>query len=184
MAEDALIGFLKDEKKEVSDLNSLKLTPFEFKGIKKFYDIQELLDDPAVVDKIIEDFADEFGNRVDAIAAIDARGFIFGGALAHQLDVPMIMIRKKGKMPNVIVEKYTKEYEDDELCISASVNVKDKWVLIIDDILATGGTFQAAVNLLKHAGAYEVACACVIELKELEGRAKLAPTPVFSLIQK
>lgn len=118
--------------------------------------------------------------NVDAIAGLDARGFVLGTPIALALKKPFIMIRKSGKLPNAVTgDQYYKEYKGgnatggDELCISRTAVKPGNRVLVIDDLVATGGTLVAACDLLKAVGATVVECACMVELKMLGGYQKL-----------
>ena len=125
--------------------------------------------------------------NLDYVAGIDARGFIFGAALAQMLGVGFVPIRKKGKLPyTTISEKYVLEYGVDEIevHIDAFSATKDARVLIIDDLIATGGTANAAAKLVVQAGAQAVECCFIIGLTFLEGIKKLQEkTTVYSLIE-
>lgn len=119
----------------------------------------------------------------DLIAGIDARGFLLGGAVAHRLGVGVLAIRKGGKLPPpVLGRKYTLEYGEAELEIPAvGIRLAGRRVAVVDDVLATGGTVAAAVDLLGSAGADVTAAAVVMELGALGGRARLRPLTVHSL---
>jgi adenine phosphoribosyltransferase len=117
---------------------------------------------------------------VDCIAGLDARGFVLGPPIALALKKPFVMIRKKGKLPNAVSgEDYSKEYSGDNergadsLCVSRTAITAGQRVLVIDDLVATGGTLIAACDILKAVGATIVECACMVELKALCGYAKL-----------
>lgn len=119
----------------------------------------------------------------DLIAGIDARGFLIGGALATRLDTGMLAIRKGGKLPPPVrTEQYQLEYGTARLEIPAEgIDLAGRSVLVVDDVLATGGTVAAAHKLLERAGARVTAAAVVLELTALGGRAVVAPLPVHSL---
>ncbi len=157
---------------------------FPKKGII-FKDITPLLGDPAAlagtVDRLAQRHADD---RVEVVAAIESRGFIFGGALAVRLGAGLVPIRKPGKLPyDTLSQTYTLEYGTDTLEMHSDAIVKGSRVLVLDDLLATGGTAGAAVDLVKQAGGRVVGASFVIELSFLGGRARLGDTPVSSLIQ-
>jgi len=134
------------------------------------------------IDELVQPYA---GLKIDKIAGMEARGFILGGAVAHQLSAGFVPIRKKGKLPHRTVSiAYKLEYGEDEMEMHADALVKGERVLLVDDLIATGGTAEGAVKLLRNAGAELVAAAFVIDLPELGGAAKLRAldVPVRSLI--
>jgi adenine phosphoribosyltransferase len=134
----------------------------------------------AVLDRLTEQYE---GRRIDTIAAAEARGFIFGAPLALRLDAGFVPIRKPGKLPYATVAlEYQLEYGTDRLEIHSDALAKGHRVLLLDDVLATGGTMRACCDLVASTGAEVVGCAFVLELGFLGGRAKLAPFEVFSLI--
>ncbi len=144
------------------------------KGIM-FRDITTLLGNPrafrAAVDALVQPFA---GLKIDKVAGLEARGFILGGAVAHQLCVGFIPVRKKGKLPHTVIgEDYVLEYGTDRVEIHADAVEKGERVLLIDDLIATGGTAMAGIRLLERAGAKIVGCSFVIDLPELGGAQKL-----------
>ena len=150
-----------------------------------FKDITPLLANPgafaAVIDRLAQAFSDQ---KLDAIAAAEARGFIFGAPLALALAVPFIPIRKPGKLPYAtIAMEYQLEYGSDRLEVHTDAIKAGSRVLLLDDVLATGGTMRACCDLVKAAGAEIAACAFILELDFLNGRDKLAPFEVFSLIR-
>jgi adenine phosphoribosyltransferase len=158
------------------DIRSLIRTipDYPHEGIM-FRDITTLLADAKgfrrVVDELVQPYA---GQKIDAVAGIEARGFILGGAVAHQLSVGFIPVRKKGKLPwTTIGMDYELEYGTDRIEIhSDAVKAGDR-VLAVDDLIATGGTVTAGIRLLRLAGAEVVGCSFVIELPELGGGRKL-----------
>ncbi|MBI5218190.1 MAG: adenine phosphoribosyltransferase [Bacteroidia bacterium] len=154
------------------------------KGIM-FRDITTLMQDPdafrEACDQLYERYAEM---EIDKIAGIDARGFIFGSVLAYKLDVGFIPVRKKGKLPyKTVTENYSLEYGNNEIELHEDAVSKGEKILIIDDLIATGGTVKAAVNLVEKLGGEVVECAFVVELPDLKGREKLKGYPVFSLVQ-
>ena len=140
-----------------------------------FRDITTLLEHPTgfrrTVDELVQPFA---GSSITRIAGIEARGFILGGAVAHQLSIGFVAIRKKGKLPwQTISVEYDLEYGTDEVEIHIdSVEPGDK-ILIIDDLIATGGTAAAAVQLVRDAGGEVVGASFIVDLPDLGGRARL-----------
>lgn len=134
------------------------------------------------VDELVQPFA---GGKVDQVAGIEARGFILGGAVAHQLSAGFIPIRKKGKLPHDKVSiAYSLEYGVDEMEVHKDAITPGKSVILIDDLIATGGTAVAAAKLLQGLGAHVEAACFVIDLPDLGGRAKLEAlgVPVRTLI--
>ena len=149
-----------------------------------FKDITPLLSDPTAFRATIERLAERFqAARIDTIAAAEARGFIFGAPLALKLEAGFVPIRKPGKLPYATVAlEYQLEYGTDRLEVHTDALIPGHRVLLLDDVLATGGTMRACCDLVKQTGAEVVACAFVLELGFLGGRARLEPFDVFSLI--
>jgi adenine phosphoribosyltransferase len=150
-----------------------------------FYDITTLLRDPqgfkTTVDLLATPYA---GQQVDVVVGIESRGFILGGAVAERLAAGFIPIRKPGKLPAAALkESYDLEYGKDALEIHTDAVQKGQRVLIVDDVLATGGTAAAAAQLVKKLGGELHALAFLIELIGLNGRAKLAGEKVYSVLQ-
>jgi adenine phosphoribosyltransferase len=140
-----------------------------------FRDITTLLGDARAfrraVDELVHPYA---GGKVDKVAGIEARGFIIGGAVAHQLSAGFVPIRKKGKLPHKTVRvSYLLEYGSDEIEMHADALVKGERVVLVDDLIATGGTAGAAVELLRQLGAEVIAACFIIDLPELGGAEKL-----------
>ena len=134
------------------------------------------------VDELVQPYA---GTKVDKVAGIEARGFILGGAVAHQLSAGFVPIRKKGKLPHATVSiAYSLEYGLDEMEMHEDAVQKGERVILVDDLIATGGTATAAVKLLQRIGAEVVAAVFVIDLPDLGGADKLRElgVPVRTLI--
>ncbi len=134
------------------------------------------------VDELVQPWA---GSKIDKVAGIEARGFIIGGALAHQVSCGFIPIRKKGKLPFKRVSiGYSLEYGIDEMEMHADALEKGERVILVDDLIATGGTAEAAVKLLQQVGAEVVAACFIIDLPDLGGAAKIKKlgVPVRTLI--
>jgi adenine phosphoribosyltransferase len=150
-----------------------------------FRDITPLLSTPEAFRAAVQQLADHFrDHRVNAVAAAEARGFIFAAPLALELDCSFVPVRKPGKLPfDTQAFHYELEYGTDTLEMHTDAVQSGDRVLLVDDLLATGGTMQACVKLAEQSGAVVVGCAFVIELTFLGGRAKLAPHESFSLIQ-
>ena len=140
-----------------------------------FRDVTTLFADPRgfrmAVDQLLHPYA---GMRIDQVAGLEARGFILGGAVAHQLGTGFVPIRKKGKLPGAtIAQEYTLEYGEAVMEIHDDALVAGQRVLLVDDLLATGGTAEAGIRLIERLGAQVVGCAFVIDLPDLGGRRRL-----------
>ncbi|KAM3606497.1 uncharacterized protein V6R79_017487 [Siganus canaliculatus] len=159
---------------------------FPKKGIL-FRDICPILKSPAALTAVIDLFEEHVKKnhqQVDLIVGLDARGFLFGPLLAQRLGVGFVLIRKKGKLPGTTVSvAYDLEYGKAEAEIQEDAVAPGQKILLIDDLLATGGTLYAACELMKKQQAEILGCMVVIELKELNGLDKLKPHSVFSLLQ-
>ena len=140
-----------------------------------FRDITPLLGNPRAFRRAIDELVHPYaGTKVDKIAGIEARGFILGGAIAHQLSAGFIPIRKKGKLPHDTVRiAYSLEYGVDEMEMHRDAVAPGDKVILVDDLIATGGTAEGAAKLLKQMGADIVAACFIIDLPELGGRKKL-----------
>lgn len=165
--------------------NSIRDVPdFPQEGVT-FKDITPVLNDRQLFRLSTTLFADRYQRRtIDTIVAIDARGFIFGSALAYVLGTGIALVRKKGKLPWETIEaSYDLEYGSNTVQIHKDAIKKGDKVLIVDDVLATGGTAKAAIDLVKELEGEIVEAAFFIELGFLNGREKLGEgTPVFSII--
>ncbi len=161
-----------------------EIPDFPKKGIL-FYDITTLIRDGKYFKEAIDMMCQQYkGQKIDGILAIEARGLIIGSAMAYRLGCGVIPMRKKGKLPfRTIVATYELEYGTDEAEIHEDAISKGENILIVDDLLATGGTASAAVQLVEKAGGNPLGCCFLVELTNLKGREKLFPVPVFSLIQ-
>ncbi len=140
-----------------------------------FRDITTLLKDPVGFRVTINEFVNRYtGVRIDKVAGIESRGFIIGAALAFQLGVGFVPIRKKGKLPGQTVGRdYSLEYGTDRIEIHVDALAPGEKVLLADDLIATGGTAEAAVKLIESMGASVVECCFVIDLPDLGGRKRL-----------
>uniref|UniRef100_A0A7S0BXR3 adenine phosphoribosyltransferase n=1 Tax=Proboscia inermis TaxID=420281 RepID=A0A7S0BXR3_9STRA len=141
---------------------------YPFKGIPRFYDIGGFLAKPDVFQQIVDIFAARYKEiGIDAVAGLDARGFVLGPPIALALKKPFFMMRKKGKMPNTVESPpYQTEYGPRSgMCIQKDAIKKGDRVLVIDDLVATGGTLSASIQLVQMLGGIVVECACVVELK-------------------
>lgn len=151
-----------------------------------YRDITPLLADAAAFREAVTALCAPFANaRIDKVAAIEARGFILGGAVAHQLRAGFVPLRKFGKLPGTVVgQEYTLEYGTDVLEMHADAVAAGQRVLLVDDLIATGGTAEAGIALLRNAGAGVVAAAFLIDLPELGGAQRLRDggVPVTTLL--
>ena len=150
-----------------------------------FRDVTTLFGDArafrVAIDRLLHPWA---GTRIDKVAALEARGFILGGALAHQLSVGFVPIRKEGKLPGPrSSEGYTLEYGDATMEMHDDAVAADERVLLVDDLIATGGTAEAGIALLRRSGAEVVGCGFIIDLPELGGRRRIEAlgVPVHTL---
>lgn len=149
-----------------------------------FKDITPVLRDPELFRASVKLFVDRQRNRsVQRIAAIESRGFLFGAALAHELGVGLVPIRKKGKLPyHTLEQTYALEYGTATIEVHRDAVEPGESVLLVDDLLATGGTALAAAQLIEKLGARVLEIDFLVELAFLNGRAKLAPYPIFAPI--
>jgi adenine phosphoribosyltransferase len=156
---------------------------FPKKGIL-FKDITPVLSDPSLFRMAIDLFAERHAKqRIDAVCAIEARGFLFGAGVAYRLGTGVVPIRKKGKLPYKTVEaSYSLEYGTATLAMHVDALKKGSRVLLIDDLLATGGTAAASVQLIEQLGGEIVGIDFLVELAFLKGREKLANRDIFAPI--
>ncbi|XP_055504974.1 adenine phosphoribosyltransferase [Leucoraja erinacea] len=166
---------------------SIKTYPdFPKQGIL-YRDIIPILKDPKAFVAVIDLFEDHLRKKsaqTELILGLDARGFLFGPALAQRLGIGFVPIRKKGKLPGKVYSmSYSLEYGEAEIEMQTDAVQPQQKVVLIDDLLATGGTLGAACNLLKQAGAEILECLVVVELKDLNGIKKLNCVPLYSLVQ-
>src|SRR6202521_1670998 len=140
-----------------------------------FRDITTLLGNAHVFRTVVDQLVQPWlGARIDRVAGIEARGFILGGAIAHQLSAGFVPIRKKGKLPHATVRvAYSLEYGLDEMEMHRDAVGSAERIILVDDLIATGGTAEAAVKLLRQIGANVVAACFIIDLPDLGGAAKL-----------
>ena len=160
-----------------------KIPDFPKPGIL-FYDITTLLKDSKGFQQIIRDLTDHYRNdEISQVVGIESRGFILGGALASNLNAGFVPVRKSGKLPADVFEvKYNLEYGSNSLAIHRDAVEMGERVLVVDDLLATGGTAAATVHLLQQLGGEIVGCAFLVELLALGGREKLDGCTVHSLL--
>jgi adenine phosphoribosyltransferase len=157
---------------------------FPKKGIV-FKDITPVLSDAGLFRASIDLFLERCrGREIDKIVGIDARGFVFGSAVAYELGVGFVPIRKRGKLPcRTEIAKYSLEYGEAEMEMHTDAVTTGERVVLVDDLLATGGTSAAATVLIQKAGGNLVEAQFLIELEFLEGRKRLEPTPVTSFLK-
>lgn len=150
-----------------------------------FRDLTTLMQDPEAYKEACDIFFDRYKNmNIDKIVGIDARGFVFGAVLAYHLNIGFVPVRKKGKLPyNTISATYTLEYGEDIVEMHEDAISKGEKVVIIDDLIATGGTIEAAVKLVKNLGGDIVECAFVVELPDLKGREKIQDEKIFAICE-
>ena len=164
--------------------NVRSIPDWPIKGVI-FRDITTLLQDPKAFRAICSIFYSRYVNQnVDKIVGIDARGFLFGSVLAYELEIGFVPIRKKGKLPyKTISESYTLEYGEETIEIHEDAIARGDRVVIVDDLMATGGTIAASAALVEKLGGDILECAFVIELPDLKGREKLQNRNRFSIIE-
>lgn len=150
-----------------------------------FRDITTLMQDPDAFREANNQFYNHFKDqKINKVVGIDARGFVFGAVLADKLGVGFVMVRKRGKLPfKTICEKYSLEYGVAEVEIHADAISKGERIVIVDDLIATGGTVNAAINLVEKLGGIVVECAFVVELPDLKGRELIKNHKIFSLVE-
>src|SRR5437899_3766287 len=150
-----------------------------------FKDITPILNDGALFRSSIDIFLEQCrGKQIDKIVGIDARGFLFGSAVAYQLGVGFVPLRKKGRLPyKTESAKYSLEYGEAEMELHIDAITRGEQIILIDDLLATGGTSASAATLIKKIGGHLLEAIFLIELEFLHGREKLAPTPVISFLK-
>jgi adenine phosphoribosyltransferase len=149
-----------------------------------FRDITPLLADGAAFRQVVDEIAERYRGRIDMVLGIESRGFIIGAAVAYALQAGLAVVRKPGKLPALtFAAQYALEYGNDMLEIHRDAFGHPCRVLIVDDLLATGGTARAAIELVERLHGEVIACAFVVELAALNGRQRLYPHPVFSVAE-
>lgn len=162
----------------------ITVTPnFPRPGIQ-FQSWAPLLACPQAFKRLIEEMAHRYqSKKIDAVLGLDARGFILGSALAYHMGCPFVAVRKQGKLPGPVISiEYSKEYGSDAMEIESASIKSGTQVLIVDDLIATGGTAKAACMLVRQLGAEIVEVACLIELTKFSGRRRLG-FPLFSFLE-
>lgn len=148
-----------------------------------FKDYTPLIADGAALAAVVRDIAERYRGAIDVVVGIEARGFILGAAVAYELGLGMVPVRKAGKLPGeTILESYTLEYGTAEIEVHSDAFLPGQRVLVIDDVLATGGTAAATCQLVERAGAVVVGVDVVLELEFLHGRERLGDRPVHAIL--
>ncbi|KAJ9706859.1 hypothetical protein PVL29_002026 [Vitis rotundifolia] len=182
----ATMSACKDQDPRIHGIKTkIRVVPnFPKPGIM-FQDITTLLLDPKAFKDTIDLFVERYkGKNISVVAGIEARGFIFGPPIALAIGAKFVPLRKPRKLPGkVISEEYILEYGRDCLEMHVGAVEPGDRALVVDDLIATGGTLCAAMNLLERVGAEVVECACVIELPELKGRDRLNGKPLYILVE-
>jgi adenine phosphoribosyltransferase len=157
---------------------------FPKKGIV-FKDITPILKDGRMFRDSVDLFLEQCrGKKIDKVVGIDARGFLFGSAVAYELGIGFVPLRKKGRLPyQTESAKYSLEYGEAEMELHIDAITTGEQVVLIDDLLATGGTSASAITLIRKVGGELVAAIFLIELAFLNGRKKLEPTPIISFLK-
>jgi len=149
-----------------------------------FRDITPLLSDARALAAVVDQLAEPFLGKVDLVLGIESRGFIVGAPVAYRLGVGLAVARKPGKLPyQKVAQTYALEYGSDSIEMHQDALGSHRRIVIIDDLLATGGTAQAAALLVSKLGGEVIGCGFVIELSALGGRERLAPLDCVSLVQ-
>lgn len=171
-----LTRLLKEKIRDVPD--------FPKKGIL-FKDITPLLQDHKAFAKVVDTLAERYAaKKIDTVLGIESRGFLFGAALAYRLGTSLVLVRKSGKLPFKTVQiSYDLEYGSAAVEMHVDAVQKNGRVVVIDDLLATGGTASAACELVEKLGGKVIECAFVVELAFLNGRNKLKGREIFSLVE-
>jgi len=158
------------------------ISDWPIKGVI-FRDLTTLMQNPQAFKESCDILYERYKDMdIDKIVGIDARGFVFGAVLAYKLGIGFVPVRKKGKLPwKTIQETYTLEYGEDTLEIHEDAIGKAEKVIIVDDLIATGGTVGATVKLVRKLGADIIECAFIVELPDLKGRDQIQDCKVFSI---
>ncbi|KAF5478463.1 hypothetical protein F2P56_005022 [Juglans regia] len=176
----------RDEDPRIHGIKTkIRVVPNFPKAGIMFQDITTLLLDPKAFKDTIDLFVERYkGKNISVVAGVEARGFIFGPPIALAIGAKFVPLRKPRKLPGqVISEEYILEYGRDCLEMHVGAVEPGERALVVDDLIATGGTLCAAMNLLECVGAEVVECACLIELPELKGRGRLKGKPLYVLVE-
>jgi len=170
---------MEDLKQYIRDIPDFPKKGILFRDITTLLNKKERFSE--VIDVLTRRYADK---KIDAVVAVESRGFIFGGALAYRLGAAVVPVRKKGKLPyKTFSAAYSLEYGEDTLEIHEDAFQQGARVLLVDDLLATGGTMAAVVDLVKKIKAEIAEITFVIELSDLKGREKLKDYPIYSMVK-
>jgi len=150
-----------------------------------FRDLTTLMQDSEAYRNTCDVFYNRYQKlNIDKVVGIDARGFVFGAVLAYQLNVGFVPVRKKGKLPHKTVsEQYTLEYGKNSVEMHEDAITEGEKIVIVDDLIATGGTIEAAVKLVEKLGGDILECAFIVELPELNGREKIKDQKIFTICE-
>ncbi|MFH1828566.1 MAG: adenine phosphoribosyltransferase [Nanoarchaeota archaeon] len=175
----------EDNKTEFDLKSTIRTIPHWPKQGIMFRDITTLLQNPEAFNYCIQKFKEQYQNKnINKIVGIESRGFIFGSVLAKELGLPFVLMRKPGKLPaETVAQEYQLEYGTDKVEIHKDAIDDGDNVLIVDDLLATGGTMQAACQLVEKLNGNVAGVAFVIDLPDLKGREKLLSYDVFNLVE-
>jgi len=164
--------------------NSIRTVPhWPIEGVM-FRDITTLMKDPEAFKATCDQFYERYKDMaIDKVVGIDARGFVFGAVLAYRLNVGFVPIRKKGKLPpRTISQDYSLEYGTASVEISEKAIDSGERVLIVDDLIATGGTISAAIKLVERLGGQVIECAFIVELPDLNGRKLIEDYKIYTMV--
>jgi len=172
--QDPFVFTLDSEHEDIQYIAS-RLPGYNFRGVPAFFDIGGITQDHKAFQKVADLFIERYKTKnLTSVAGFDSRGFLFGPIVALALGIPFFMLRKKGKLPGVtMVQNYGTEYSDDSLCIPCNAVRKGDRVLLIDDLIATGGTLIAGSTLIHNLGGIVAECALVVGIDGLRGWANL-----------
>ncbi|MEW5300293.1 MAG: hypothetical protein WDW36_003233 [Sanguina aurantia] len=186
MSAETAVVVVDDATKKQVILDNIRGVPdFPIPGIL-FWDVTTILLNPDAFRYTIELFTERYKSmKVDVVAGFEARGLIFGAPLALALNVPFVPLRKPGKLPGAkLSEEYGTEYSTDKIEIHVGAVTEGQRVLLVDDLIATGGTLKAGARLIERCGGVVMEAACVIELPFLHGRTAIGGIPLFVLVEK
>jgi len=175
--------------KNDTDINLISTALIEYQDFPKaginFYDVSGVLSKPVAFKAVIDNLTDHYRNKkIDVILAVDARGFLFATPLAYKLNIPVVMLRKPGKLPGkTISSDFSKEYGKDVIEVQENALQPGQRVIIIDDLIATGGTFKAAIKLAQQAQAEVVEVTAIVELTEFKNTRDLNVS-LYSVVKK
>lgn len=175
--------------KENTSHNLIDESLIEYKDFPKpgvdFYDVSGVLRNPKALKAVIDNLASHYKDKkIEAILAVDSRGFLFATPLAYKLNIPVIMVRKPGKLPGKTIRaEFTKEYGKDAMEMQQDALQPGQRVIIIDDLIATGGTFKAAIDLARQAHAEVVEVTAIVELSKFKDTRNL-DVALYSVVKK